>query len=251
MKSGIYSIKHLESGKIYIGQSEDIDRRIKAHKNWFANPTRVINRHLYNYAKKYGADAFEFCVVEYCDIENLDERELYWFEQHKDNSFNVRPEPVSNRGIKRTEEFCKENSERAFKRFQNPKNLESHRNSMKKRSKNPEWIEKNRQAAKKRAEDPNWRSKMKDIVNNENRINSIKIKNFTTGYSKCVACYDKSGLLVDYFLNVADAGRALNILRSNISSCINGKLASAYGYTWRYISNEEYLNLNGGDILKR
>jgi group I intron endonuclease len=251
MQSGIYKITHIESGRTYVGQSENINRRLNAHKNWFKNPTRIINRHLYNYAKMYSIDSFVFEIIEYCEIELLDEKELHWYEIYKENTFNVRPEPVSNRGLIRSQEDCNINSQRRKEYYSNPENLAKHKEVMKKRSANQKWIEGVNEAAKKRAADPEWRRKQKEAVNDPERINKAKINNFIKGYSNCVAMLDRQGNTLDYFLNVQDASRAIGKQRGNISTCLSGKIPSAYGYKWKYLTNEEYLKLNGGEILKK
>ena len=251
MKSGIYKITHIESCKTYIGQSDDLERRLDAHRNWFINPKRIINRHLYNYAKKYSIDAFTFEIVEECNINVLDKRELHWYSIYKDNTFNVRLDPVTNRGIKRTDEFCAMNSEIQKKRFADPINLAKHREMIKKRSLNPKWIKGINDAAQKRAADPEWRRKQKIALNDPKRIAKSKINNFIKGYSNCVAMLDRNGNMLDYFLNVQDASRSIGKGRQNISSCLTGKIPSAYGYIWKYLTNDEYLKLNGGEILKK
>jgi group I intron endonuclease len=251
MESGIYKITHIESNKTYVGQSENINRRLNAHKNWFKNPTRIINRHLYNYAKAYTIDDFSFEIIEYCEIDLLDEKELYWYDIYKHNTFNARPEPVSNRGLIRGKEDCDINSQRRKEYYSNPENLSKHRDMLKKRSENPKWIKGINDAAKKRAADPEWRRKQKEIVNGKERADKIRIKNFNTGYSNCVAMLDRNDNMLDYFLNVQDASKSIGKGRSNISSCLTGKLGTAYGYKWKYLTNEEYLILNGGEILKK
>lgn len=75
--SGIYLIKNIQNGRCYIGQSQNIYRRIGAHKRLLRS-----NKH-YNYAlqkewNKYGQDSFDFSVVELCDTSILDEREIYY-----------------------------------------------------------------------------------------------------------------------------------------------------------------------------
>lgn len=249
MKSGIYYIKHIDSGKIYIGQSEDIERRIKAHKNWFAAPSRIINRHLYNYAKKYPLECFEFGIIEYCEIEQLDEKELYWFTVHKSNCFNVRPTPVSNRGIKRTEEFCAEMKRLANERLSDPAELEKHREAM--RNRGEHWRKSIKESAKKRANNPEWKKRNLEMSNSIEVINKKKISNFNKGLSRAVAQYTKDNIFVDYFISTKEAAKFLDVIPQNITSCLNGKAPSAYGYKWKYITNEEYLDLNGGEIIKK
>jgi group I intron endonuclease len=251
MASGIYSIRHIETGKIYIGQSVDLDRRLKAHKSWFENPVRNINRYLYNYAKKYGVSAFEFAVIEECCADDLDAKELHWYEVHKDNAFNVRPSPVTNRGIKRSEEFCKENGERQRKRMQDPEKLEKHRAAMKKRSEGEDWLKKIKKVAENRVKNKAWIEKNKKMTSSKEVNDKRRITNFNSGASRCVGMYDKNGNMVDYFMNIAEAASSIGRLRGNITTALSGKISHCYGYKWKYLTNEEYLALNGGEILKK
>ena len=70
---GIYKITKKENGKSYIGQSNDIERRLKEHqfKRIHPYPIEVA-------IQKYGKDAFTYEVLEECSLEELDEREKYW-----------------------------------------------------------------------------------------------------------------------------------------------------------------------------
>lgn len=80
---GIYYIKNLKNNKIYIGQSLNIERRIKRHIRELKNEYHH-NKHLQKSFKKYGIDNFEFNVLEITD--NLNEREMYWIKYY--NSIN-------------------------------------------------------------------------------------------------------------------------------------------------------------------
>jgi group I intron endonuclease len=75
--TGIYKIIS-PSGKIYIGQSVNIERRLKWHKK----NTAKCNSKLANSFKKYGADNHLFEVIEECIIELLNERERYYQEHY-------------------------------------------------------------------------------------------------------------------------------------------------------------------------
>ena len=72
---GIYKITNKSNGKSYIGQSNDIERRFYEHKNRINLPIDIA-------IHKYGADTFEFAIIEECDIALLDEREIYWIEYY-------------------------------------------------------------------------------------------------------------------------------------------------------------------------
>lgn len=70
---GIYKITKKENGKSYIGQSNNIERRIKEHQSKRTHPYPIENA-----IQKYGKDAFTYEVLEECKLEELDEKEKYW-----------------------------------------------------------------------------------------------------------------------------------------------------------------------------
>lgn len=71
---GIYSIKS-PSGKLYIGQSIDIERRFKNYMN--LNNCKGQTK-LYNSLVKYGSINHTFSIIELCDESQLIELETYW-----------------------------------------------------------------------------------------------------------------------------------------------------------------------------
>lgn len=78
---GIYRIENLINHKNYIGQSVDIYDRWAEHK-WELNNGKHNNQHLLSSWRKYGADNFEFTIIEQCDENELNEREIYWIEYY-------------------------------------------------------------------------------------------------------------------------------------------------------------------------
>lgn len=77
MDSGIYIIKNKKNGKIYVGQSRRISNREYCHFRSLRKGNHH-NKHLQRSYNTYGEKTFEFKVIEYCDIDKLDEREKYW-----------------------------------------------------------------------------------------------------------------------------------------------------------------------------
>lgn len=78
---GIYVITNLLNNKHYIGQSKDIYERWKNHKRqstWRSHP----NKALYTAFDKYGIENFEFEIIEMCDLEDLDRREIYYISEY-------------------------------------------------------------------------------------------------------------------------------------------------------------------------
>ena len=49
------------------------------------------NQYLQNAWNKYGAESFEFIIIEECSVEDLNEREIYWIKFYKDQkiSYNI------------------------------------------------------------------------------------------------------------------------------------------------------------------
>lgn len=71
---GIYKITNKINGHSYIGQSIDIKRRWRDHKNKKINCDTPLQRAF----KKYGIDNFTFEVLEECSSESLNEKEQYY-----------------------------------------------------------------------------------------------------------------------------------------------------------------------------
>ena len=66
MCGGIYKITNLKSGKVYIGQTNNFERRWNHHKTSL-EMNNNNNRLLQEDYNKYGALAFEYSIIEYCN----------------------------------------------------------------------------------------------------------------------------------------------------------------------------------------
>lgn len=78
---GIYKIIS-PSGRIYIGQSRNINKRFNGYKKLMkSNETQL---RLLRSFKKYGVNSHIFEIIEECIVENLNVRERYW-----QDKFNV------------------------------------------------------------------------------------------------------------------------------------------------------------------
>lgn len=88
--TGIYKIVNDANGKIYIGQSRDIDTRWYKHIS-FLRYNSHHNRHLQAAWNKYGEDAFKFSVVEECGEDDLNDRERYYINLYdsRRNGYNL------------------------------------------------------------------------------------------------------------------------------------------------------------------
>lgn len=102
MIAGIYEIKNKKNGHRYIGSSVSIKDRWNTHiSNLRRN--KHTSKHLQNAFNKYGEDAFEFSVLETCDVHVLAIREQNCIDTMRPE-YNIRSITVSNLGIKHTNE---------------------------------------------------------------------------------------------------------------------------------------------------
>lgn len=73
MTCGIYCLTS-PSGKSYIGQSVNIERRFSQYKRLNC----VKQTRIFNALSKYGHQNFNFCILEECGVEELNESEKFW-----------------------------------------------------------------------------------------------------------------------------------------------------------------------------
>ena len=76
-KSGIYCIKNIVNGKVYIGSTNNLQRRLNDHKRELNEGTH-INDHLQKSWNKYGENCFDFFVLKECGVEDLLTQEDYY-----------------------------------------------------------------------------------------------------------------------------------------------------------------------------
>ena len=88
---GIYKITNKLNGKIYIGQSINIEQRWKQHHQETKNGNK--NTKLYLAMRKYGIENFIFEVLEQCSKDELNDREIYWIKKYDSfkNGYNMTP----------------------------------------------------------------------------------------------------------------------------------------------------------------
>lgn len=92
VQSGIYCIENKVTAKKYIGQSGNVDDRWRRHQNELNN-NKHHNSYLQNAWNKYGKDKFIFYILEYCNKDELDEKEKYYISMYnttdRSNGYNL------------------------------------------------------------------------------------------------------------------------------------------------------------------
>ena len=80
---GIYKIENLINGKVYIGQSVDVEYRFRNHKSESFNPkSNAYDTAIHRAIRKYGIENFSFEVIEECKEYELKEKEIYWIDKY-------------------------------------------------------------------------------------------------------------------------------------------------------------------------
>lgn len=121
-RSGIYQIRNKTSGKRYIGSAKLFRIRWNSHRAKLEKGSHH-SPHLQASWTKNGSDAFEFEILELCEIERLIEREQYWIDCTKPE-FNVCPIAGSTLGRRFTEETKEKIRAKALGRKVPPRSAE-------------------------------------------------------------------------------------------------------------------------------
>lgn len=229
--TGIYGIYNKVTGKWYVGQSVDIERRNSRERynlgRGFFHWGTGDNPHLVAAWQKYGPAAFEWVVLEECPVECLDDREVYWIAQKDSykNGYNRTLGGGGVRGYQATAETRRKLSE-------NHADMRGPNNPMygKKGLSGPA--------------SPHWGKSPSDATRQKMRDNHADIHGGNNPRARPVAQYDATGQLVRVWDCVTDAARALGINHRNISAVCLGHRKTAGGYAWAHIDKREVQNGN-------
>ena len=88
-KIGIYKITNLITKQCYIGQSVNIQDRIKQHCKCGLGIEASATNKLYNEMQKEGIWNFTFELLEECSREQLNEKEKMWIEMYQSDKFGM------------------------------------------------------------------------------------------------------------------------------------------------------------------
>lgn len=217
---GIYKITNPE-GKIYIGQSIDIDRRFKEYKRI---QKRSAGRKIISSLKKYSPDKHVFEVLEECLIHQLHEREYYWKMYYKSVENGLNCDYFDNSGGPRSEETKrrisegakgKKRSEATKQKLRKPK-TEEHKQNISKAKQNISQETKQRISEGKKGKTPN-----RDY------------KTWAKQQQKPVLQYDLEGNFIKEWEGVKAAAAYLGCDPTTITANLRGITKKGYGYIWK------------------
>lgn len=102
MKSGVYRIVHIDTGRTYVGQAADLNKRWTLHRSRLNAGTHHAP-HLQACWTKYGSEAFLFEIIEECAVDLLDKVEQRYLDEWQPN-FNTAKIARTRRGVPHSEE---------------------------------------------------------------------------------------------------------------------------------------------------
>lgn len=220
---GIYKIENTINKKCYIGQSTDIKRRWKQHKNYNKN---FKDYPLYRSFEKYGIKNFKFTVLEYVEnFEELTDRENFWYHilkpeynQKEPSSSNVEKKAVYKIDLNTLEildEFCSIYD--AYKKTKiHMSNISKVCNKKLRQTGGFAWCFKS-----------DYSNDFKPIYSNPNcrakRIVQIKNKK-----------------IIRVFQSIREASDFVGVHYSCISKVLLGKRKSSAGFQWKYLEGCDY-----------
>ncbi len=82
IRIGIYYIKNLKDGKLYIGQSIDMIKEWNGKHRTLLNHNKHWNKYLQNAWNKYGEENFEHVIICECLIDELDDLEYFYINEY-------------------------------------------------------------------------------------------------------------------------------------------------------------------------
>lgn len=210
-KSGIYQIRNLVNGKIYVGSAVNLRRRKREHFNRLKN-NKHPNIKLQRAYKKYGENNLVFEIIELVpNKEQLLDREQYYIDHLNsvNKGYNICPVAGSSLKVKRSDETKAKISETLKGHIPWNKGLTN-------------TCQKGRIP---------W-NKGKSMWLSPESANIKREKCRNTTLCKKVICLETG----EIFKSASEAARVYKGSgNSNISACCRGTRKTAGGYHWKYL----------------
>jgi group I intron endonuclease len=238
----IYKINNLVNSKFYIGQTRNsIRKRLSDHK--YASRKDNPKLILYSAIKKYGEKNFNIEILETIQaetkeelIKNLNEREIYTISSLKPE-YNIAAGGLGNTGVVWTEErkvtFKEKMSGANNHNYNKPLSEETKQKlskALKGRVISSETREKISQTMKGVSKSESTKAKMKEASKNK----TIKFLGSENKKSKSVDQFNLKNEFVKTFSCIREAADELQIQKTGICLCCQGKLKSSGNFIWRY-----------------
>ena len=254
---GIYCITNLNNNKRYIGQTYDLKYRWMRHKSDL-NCGSHHNKHLQSAWNKYGEENFIFEELEYCSLEQLDEREIYWIgyynSQNQEFGYNLADGGLGCRGYKHTEEEIMK-----MRMIQNPEpilqiDLEGNiLNEFVSAGEAGDYLGKDSVGGIKKCCDGNkYKQAYGYIWIYKKDLDKFRLEDHITTYKSDVAVsqYSMDNVLIKRWNTARNASKEIKGSHSEILRVCTGERVSYRGFIWKYTDNEKLYDTTRAKIRK-
>lgn len=217
---GIYKITS-PTGRVYIGQSTDINRRWSQYKHEYKNLDSNTSK-LFNSFKKYGFKTHKFEVKEKCSINELNNKERYWQE-----FYNAIEEGLNCKFVETDEKsgYLSEELKKKISRANKGKP-----SSMKGRT-HTEETKRKMSETQKNIPHPLFGFFGKHTEETKKKISDSK-KGKPAPNRKPVLQIDLGGNIIKEWNSVVEAQTELNI--GGIRNVVTGRAKTSGGFYWKY-----------------
>ena len=209
----IYLVKNSKNKVVYIGQQIGT-KSIESYKG----SGLLLNRAY----KKYGETYFKREIIEYCDIDELNDKEKSYIKQYNTkfpHGYNLTDGGDGNKGLK----FTKEQKQKVSQSKQGQKYPKEHGEKI---SKSKLGIKRDQKVIDKII---NTKASKHDIKPN------LTLKgNFKSNSQKKIIQLNLNNQILNEFDSAQQAGRCLEKSGNQIADCASGSQKTAYGYKWSY-----------------
>jgi group I intron endonuclease len=234
----IYLIENIITKKKYIGQTLqlDINKRWNQHKSLKGN---TIGKILFNAYKKYGVENFIFKILCICFDNDTNKYEVEYIKKYNTlypNGYNLLEGGNNKKHNHYTIKILKDklsgkNHPNYGKKFSEEKRLKL--SNSKKGILNPNFGKTTSDVQKEKLRNAviNFDEEKRNLINKK-ISDSVKnaIKN-----NKKVAQYSLDNNFIKEFNSISDASKYVNISRSSIQRCCDGKYKSTRNFMWKYV----------------
>lgn len=223
MSCGIYKITNLITLNSYIGQSKNIEERMRMHKYTSQNPNYVdYDSPLHRALRKYKDKDFSYEIVELCEESKLNEREQYWI-QHYDSFYHGYNQTLGGQG-------CKNNGKPVLLYDIEGKFIKEIKNAQALADELSLSINTVRQVLYKNSKTLKGQYLVK-YKNSQEEIIPFKTRQ---GGKRKVTQFSLDGTFIKTYNSITEASRILKIDTSAITKCCKGKAKTCGGFKWRY-----------------
>ena len=209
---------------MYIGQSRNITARKSQYKTLVKGG---IGKKIYNSLKKYGWDKHTFEVIEECEAEQLNNREIYWIKYYNSvlEGLNIKEGGLGG--------YHSEETKRLIRLKAIGRKLSEEAKEKISKSKIGHTYNLGRKHSKETLQSPKYKNS-RNFRNGHNPFTNESRKKRDEKIKKPIEQLDKQGKFIRLWDCQTTIAKVLDISQSAINNCLKGLAKSSAGYQWKY-----------------